>query len=126
MHALKWVVLALALLQGGWLIFDGSRALIGGDYLTPKSGPHAGELGAWSRIVQALGFEPRSTFIKCAHVFIGFAWLVASVVFALRPSLGWWVMFGCAIGSLWYLPIGTLLSLVVIALLLTPQLRSLS
>ena len=125
MPTLKWIVLALALLQGGWLVFDGSRALIVGDYVTPASGPRAGQLGPWSRIVSALGFEPRSTVIKCLHLFLGIAWVIALVVFAVRPASGWWAVLCCSVASLWYLPIGTVLSIVVIALLLTPQIRSL-
>lgn len=126
MHTLKWIVLTLALCQGGWLAFDGGRALVVGDYLTPSSGPYAGQLGPWSRIVSALGVEPRSTPIKCLHLVLGIAWLVGLIIFVLRPSAGWWVMLGCAAVSLWYLPVGTFLSLIVIALLLAPQIRSLS
>ncbi len=125
MHTFKWIILALALLQGGWLLFDGSRALIVGDYVTPSSGPHAGQLGPWSRIVSALGFAPRSTFIKCLHLLLGLAWLVALLVFVLRPASGWWAILGCAVASLWYLPMGTLMSIIVLVLLLTPQIRNL-
>jgi hypothetical protein len=124
MHWLKWVVIALALFQGGWLTFDGGRALVVGDYITPTSGPHAGQLGPWSRIVSALGFEPRSTLIKSLHVVLGIAWLVALLIFWLRPALGWWTLLLCSLGSLWYLPVGTCLSLVQIVLLLTPQIRT--
>ena len=122
---MKWVILTLALLQGGWLVFDGSRALVVGDYVTPASGRRAGQLGPWSRIVSALGFEPRSTLIKCLHLVLGIAWLIALIVFAVRPASGWWAVLCCAIASLWYLPIGTVLSIVVITLLLTPQMRNL-
>ena len=121
MHTLTWIVLVLALLQGGWLVFDGGRALAVGDYVTPSSGLRAGQLGPWSRLVSALGFEPRGTFIKCLHLFLGLAWLVALMVFVLRPATGWWVMLGCGVASLWYLPVGTIASLIVIGLLLTPQ-----
>lgn len=126
MHTLKWIVLALALFQGGWLAFDGGRALVVGDYLTPSSGPRAGLLGPWSGIMSALGVEPRSTPIKCLHLVLGIAWLVGLIILVLRPPTGWWVMLGCAAVSHWHLPVGTLLSLIVIALLLTPQIRSLS
>jgi hypothetical protein len=126
MHALQWIVMALALLQGGWLTFDGSRALAVGDYFTPTSGPRAGELGPWAHFVAAVGLEPRSTFVKSVHVALGIAWLGALVTFAWQPATGWWAMFVCAAASLWYLPIGTVASLVVIGLLLTPQLRKLS
>jgi hypothetical protein len=125
MQVVKWIVLALALFQGGWLTFDGGRALIVGDYVTPASGPRAGQLGAWSRVVSAVGFEPRSAFTKCVHLFLGIAWLMASVDLVVRPASGWWVAFGCGIATLWYLPIGTVVSIIVMLLLLTPQLRSL-
>ena len=122
---MKWIILALALIQGGWLTFDGARALTVGDYVTPASGPRAGQLGSWSRMVSALGFEPRSTGIKCLHLFIGIAWLVSLLTFAVHPASGWWAVLCCAVLSLWYLPMGTVLSLIVIGLLLTPQMRSL-
>jgi hypothetical protein len=125
MQILKWAVLAVALIQGGWLSFDGTRALIVGDYVTPTSGPRAGQLGPWSRVVLALGFEPRGKFIKCLHVVLGIAWLAALVVFVTRPATGWWILLCCSVASLWYLPMGTILSAAVIVLLLTPQIRSL-
>jgi hypothetical protein len=121
---LKWIVLALALIQGGWLVFDGSRALIVGDYVTPSTGPHAGQLGPWSRIVSAIGLEPRSTFIKCVHLFLGIAWLIGLILFLVRPTAGWWVLLVCGVATLWYLPIGTVASLIVLAMLFTQQLRS--
>ena len=123
MHALKWLVLAIALFQGGWLVFDGTRAFRVGDYTTPTSGPRAGQLGPWSRVVSALGFEPRSAFIKWLHIALGLTWLVAAVVFLVRPSAGWWVLLVAGMASLWYLPLGTLLSAIVLALLWTPALR---
>jgi len=123
MHVLKWLVLAIALFQGGWLVFDGTRALRVGDYITPTSGPRAGQLGPWSRVVAALGFNPRSAFIKWLHVALGLTWLLAAVLFLLRPSAGWWALLGVGIASLWYLPLGTLLSIVVLALLSSPPLR---
>jgi hypothetical protein len=125
MPVLSWFVLALALLQGAWLAFDGSRALAVGEYITPTSGPRAGELGPWARVVEAVGLDPRSTLVKTLHVVLGVAWLGATIMFAWHPATGWWAMLVCAAASLWYLPIGTVASLAVIGLLLTPQLRNL-
>ena len=89
MHWLGWVVLALALVEGGWLAFDGGRALVVGDYVTPKSGQYAGQLGPWAKVVSAVGIEPRSTMMKLIHLAVGLVWLVVMICFALRLPWAW-------------------------------------
>ncbi len=123
MHWLAWIVVFLAFLEGGWLAFDGSRALVAGDYVTPRTGRFAGQLGPWSRVVSAVGIEPRSTLMKSIHVAIGVPWLVVTGAFALGYGRAWWGMLLFAAAGLWYLPFGTLLSVVQIVLLLLPPLR---
>lgn len=123
MHWLGWVVVALAVLEAGWFAFDGGRALIVGDYVTPASGPYAGQLGPWAQLVSAIGIEPRSTLMKSIHLVLGLGWLAVIVCFALRLSGAWWGMVICAAAALWYLPFGTLLSVVQIVLLMLPALR---
>jgi hypothetical protein len=61
MYWARAAVLILVLIEAGWMAFDGSRALVVGDLITPRSG---------------------------------------------------------AIGSLWFVPLGTLFSLLLIVLLL--------
>ena len=117
MHWTGWVVIALALVEGGWLAFDGSTALITGDYVTPKSGSHAGQLGPWSKIVAAVGIEPRSTLMKLIHVALGVIWLAMIVAFISGAPWAWWGMIVCAAAGLWYLPFGTLLSVTQLVLL---------
>lgn len=124
MHWLSWIVIAIGLLLGGWLAFDGSRALIKGDYVTPASGAYAGQLGPWSKLVSAIGIPPRSNLMKTIHVALGVAWLVVIGCFAANASWAWWGVFVCAVLTLWYLPFGTLLSIIQIALLLTPPIRN--
>ncbi len=123
MHWLGWVVLALAVIEAGWLAFDGGRALVVGDYVTPKSGRYAGQLGPWARVVSAVGIEPRSTLMKCIHLALGLSWLVVMICFVLRLPWAWSGMLVCAVLGLWYLPFGTILSVIQIALLLVPALR---
>ena len=125
MTILRLPVLAIAVLIGGWLIFDGSRALIVGDYVTPRSGSSAGQPGPWSHVISALGFEPRSTAIKCLHVVLGLLWLGAAFCFQRSPSSGWVALLITSVCSLWYLPVGTVLSVAEIALLFLPSIRSL-
>ncbi|BBO23554.1 conserved hypothetical protein [Candidatus Nitrosymbiomonas proteolyticus] len=123
MHWLGWIVLALAFIEGGWLAFDGGRALVVGDYVTPTSGQYAGQLGPWAKVVSAVGIEPRSTLMKSIHLGLGVAWLVVMICFALRLPWAWAGMVACAALGLWYLPFGTLLSIVQVVLLLMPALR---
>jgi len=114
---MRWIIIALSLIQGAWLLFDGSRALISGDYTTPSSGPHAGQLGPWAQVVSALGINPRSTGMKVIHVLLGAAWLVAAILAVLQTGGHRWLLLGCSLASLWYLPIGTVFSAVVLILL---------
>ncbi len=123
MQSLRWVVVLLAVLEGSWLAFDGGRALVVGEYVTPSSGSHAGQLGPWSKVVGAVGIEPRSTLMKSIHLVLGLALLVMAVCFAFRLPWAWGGMIVCAALSLWYLPFGTILGLLQIVVLLLPALR---
>lgn len=120
---LLWLVAALALLEGGWFAFDGARTLVLGDYVTPTAGPHAGQLGPWADVVSAVGIEPRSTLMKVVHLGIGGAWLGTVIGFVYRPGHFWLGMVAFATFTLWYLPVGTLLSAVQLGLLFHPDLR---
>jgi hypothetical protein len=110
-------VVALTLLVAGWMTFDGTRALVVGDYVTPGTGSHAGQLGPWQYVVSAIGIAPRSTTMKVIFVIYGLSWLVVAVGFARGALWGWTAMVVAAVASLWYFPVGTLCSLVQLALL---------
>ena len=116
--------MALAALQGGYMLFDGVRALVVGDYVTPKSGPHAGQLGPWAKLVAAIGLEPRSTAMKWIFVAYGVLWLVITVAFALGLPWARLGIFVAAMATLWYLIPGAAISVLVIGLLLVPGVRS--
>lgn len=123
MHWLGWIVVSLAVVEGGWLAFDGGHALVTGDYVTPSSGQHAGQLAPWSKLVSAVGIEPRSTLMKSIHLVLGVVWVVAIFCYIVGVPWAWSAMLVCAVLGLWYLPFGTLLSAVQIAVLLLPALR---
>jgi hypothetical protein len=113
----RWVVIALMALEGGWMLFDGSRALIVGDYVTPASGQYADQLGPWSNLAKAVRIEPRSTLMKSIYAGYGLLALPMSVCLALRLSWAWWGMVVVSILGLWYLPVGTVVNLIVLVLL---------
>jgi len=111
------VTLALAALLGAWMAFDGARALLLGDYVTPASGPYAGQLGPWARLVEAVGLAPRSAPVKLAVLAVGLVWLAAAAAVAARAP---WARRALALAAplaLWYAPFGTLIALAVLALL---------
>ena len=124
MSWLRWIAIVLALFEAGWMTFDGTRAFVVGDYVTPKTGEYAGQLGPWTMLVSAVGIEPRSSLMKAIFVVYGVAWLVFIVCYALGYEWAWWAMLLAAIGTLWYLWIGTAASLIIIALLLISAIRN--
>jgi hypothetical protein len=119
---LRWIIILLALQEAGWMTLDGSRALIVGDYVTPARGRHAGQLGPWSKVATAVGIQPRSTLMKTIFVVYGVVWLLVTTCFMFKFSWAWYGMLTLAVGSLWYLPVGTAFSVIQIGLLLILEL----
>lgn len=122
-NLLSWLVIVLALLDGGFMAFDGTRALISGDYIRPQAGEYAGQLGPWAKLIRKAGIDPESTLMKLIFVLYGFAWLAVIAGFALKKPWGWMAMLVFAAASVWYLWVGTISSLVQIALLLLLRAR---
>ena len=106
------------------MLVDGSRALIVGDYITPKTGEYAGRLGPWANLVEVIGIDPRSTLMKSVFVIFGTTWLAATAAFALGTRWSWALMVAFAVGSLWYLVAGTIASALMLAVLLLPVIRT--
>lgn len=119
---MRRVVVALLVVVGGYMVFDGVRALTVGDYLTPSSGEYAGQLGPWSGLVDAVGIPPRSTPMKVAFVVFGAFHLGAAAHLARSPVAGRRTALLAALSGLWYLPFGTAADAIA-ALLLTTTAR---
>jgi len=111
------MIALLALGEAGYMALDGIRALIVGDYITPGRGRFAGQIGPWSAVVSAIGIAPRSTLMKGIFAAYGLAWLAVIVAYLAGARWAWRAMLLAAVFSLWYLPLGTLFSLLVIGLL---------
>ena len=120
---MRWIVVVLAFAEAGFMVVDGVRALVRGDYFTPSAGDHAGQLGPWAGLVQRIGIDPRSTAMKLVFVLFGGTWLGITAAFALGAPWAWTAMLVFAIASLWYLVPGTIISAVIIALLFLPAVR---
>ncbi len=120
---MKYLICSLALAIGGWLLFDGSRALVTGNYTVPHSGPYAGSLGPWSLLVKAVGVDPVGTTIKVFHVVLGVSWVTGGLLLPRNVSAVWWPLMITALLTLWYLPFGTIAGAAVASLLLSPSMR---
>ena len=120
---LKWSTVGLCLLQGGYMLLDGGRALVVGTYITPSSGDYAGQLGPWARLVSLVGVDPESMWMKLMFVVLGVLWLCLGVAVSAGTTWSWAFGMTLAVGTLWYLVPGTVISVVVLVLLLTPQVR---
>jgi hypothetical protein len=105
------------------MAIDGARALVVGSYITPGSGDHAGRLGPWARVVSGVGIAPESTAMKAGFVLLGVLWLGLALGLATGASWAWPAGIALAVGTLWYLVPGTVLSVIVLVLLLTPPVR---
>mgnify|MGYP000256190086 CR=1 FL=1 len=115
----EWIVFVLLILNAGWMLFDGCHALITGDYVTPSKGEYKGQLGPWTHCVEALGMKPRSTLMKVLFVVFGVVGVAVAIGFVLQCSWARDAACFVAICGLWYLPLGTVLNAVVLALLLS-------
>ena len=118
MHWTRVAILILATIEAGWMALDGIRALVVGDFITPKTGPRAGQLGPWRHLVARVGLNPRGMPMKVIFAVYGLTWLALAIGFSRGASWGWSAMLVAAIGALWFVPVGTLFSVLQIALLL--------
>jgi hypothetical protein len=125
MTILKFAVPLVALLIGSWFIYDGVRAFRKGDYTTSSSGPHAGQLGPWAKLVALVGIDPRGVPMKTVHVLLGVCWIASALLFVAKPHFGWTALVVSSLCSLWYLPIGTVLAVIELGMLFTSQIRNL-
>lgn len=115
---IKWVVVLLAILNFGYMTYDGGRALVKGDYIRPQSGAYAGKLGPWSKIVTKIGMDPESTAMKTVFLIWGLIGLVITFCFVLNMQWATKGLIAMNILSLWYLVPGTISSGLQIILLL--------
>ena len=102
---------ALALISavlGGWMLADGLRVLRTGRYFGPETP------GPWRHVPQAFGVDPFA--LGPVFVGLGAAWLIAAAMH-LTLGLPRPAVVVLAILTLWYLPVGTVLSLAVLAIL---------
>lgn len=114
----KVIVSIIALVTGGWMIFDGAHVLLTGKYFGPE------KPGPWSDLVSAVGLDPFRLGVP--FIALGVLWLLFLAAMLLHQSWAWYGALLTAILTLWYLPVGTVLSVLYIVLLFVfrPKLQS--
>ena len=116
----RWIFF-LVFIIASYMLFDGLRALVYGDYLTPSAGSYAGQLGPWASVISMVGIEPRSMFMKLAFVVYGISTIAMGILFVMKIRWARTGLLTMALLGLWYLPFGTIINLMVIFLLSTKR-----
>lgn len=110
---MKILVTLLAFLNGGFMLADGIYVLLKGKYIGPE------KPGPWANLFYKLQVD----VFKLGPLFIAFgiAWLL--FIIGLWSQQQWAYMLGLivAICTLWYLPAGTLISVIVLIILLAAR-----
>jgi hypothetical protein len=107
---MKLVIIVLGLLNGGFMLLDGIFVSLKSKYIGPeKPGPWAEIFYKFNVDVFRLGW---------LFIFFGLMWL--TWIFALLTNRDWAYSYGIIISilTLWYLPVGTFFSIVILAVLL--------
>jgi hypothetical protein len=108
MGFLRIFIVFLALCEGGYMLVDGLVALATGSYLTPGG---RGELGPWAALVSAAHVDPASRTMHAVFVAFGAAYFGCIAAYLARLRWAGAALAALAAATLWYLPVGTLLSL---------------
>ncbi len=107
---MRYIVIGLSIINGLWMLIDGIFVMTRGKYIGPETP------GPWASVLALTGVD----VFKLGPLFVtfGLAWLVFAGAFLMNG--GWARTFGIvvSIATLWYLPFGTLISILVFILLM--------
>jgi hypothetical protein len=107
---MKTFVAILGLLNGGYMLADGIYVLANGKYIGPE------KPGPWADLFSKMGVDVFS--LGPLFIVFGIAWLVWS--YAIANNRNWGFSFGIllCILTLWYLTVGTAVSIIILVLLI--------
>ena len=107
---MKILITILGFLNGAYMLVDGIFVMLKGKYIGPE------KPGPWSEIFSAANIN----VFKLGPLFIVFGILWLTWLYSLWSARSWSITFGIIISilTLWYLPVGTLLSLIILIVLI--------
>ena len=107
---MKILLAIIAFVNGGFMLLDGIVVMLKGKYIGPE------KPGPWANLFYKLNIN----VFKLGPLFAayGLVWLV--FLYGVLTAQAWAYKLGLVISilTLWYLPVGTLLSLIVLVILL--------
>lgn len=106
---MRSTILLLSLITGLYMLADGIYVLLNGKYIGPE------KPGPWAELFYRMHID----VFRLGPLFIvfGLLWLIFVSGFGSKRRWAYPMGVIMAIATLWYLPLGTLLSLIVLALL---------
>jgi hypothetical protein len=108
----------LGLTSGGWMLFDGVRRMVIGDYVRVN-----GQIGPWRHLFSAMGINPMGMLVAVLFVACGIVRLGATIGLLSSARWGWHAMLLSSVAILWLLPFGTINAVLTILILLVPWTR---
>jgi len=107
---MKILITILGILNGGYMLIDGIYVMLNGKYIGPE------KPGPWSYIFEKMGMDVFK--LSPLFIIIGSIWLL--VIYGLWTNQNWTYGLGITLSilTLWYLPVGTLVSLITLGILL--------
>lgn len=118
MKLLKWIIILLSFSVFGYMTYDGTRGLMVGDYLRPQTGEYTGKLGPWADLVNSVGINPESNFMKWTFIAWGSIGLFIMVSFAMNVKDSERALLILSVLTLWYMMMGTMTCGLIIVLTL--------
>lgn len=107
---MKIFISILGFLNGAYMLADGIFVMLKGKYIGPaKPGP-------WANLFDAAGIN----VFKLGPIFIVFGIVWLTWLYSVWSRYDWSATFGIIISmlTLWYLPVGTIFSLIILGVLL--------
>jgi hypothetical protein len=107
---MKTLITLLGLMNGCYMLFDGIFVMSKGKYIGPE------KPGPWANLFYKFDLN----VFKLGPLFIIYGLLWLTWVFALWTNQTWAFTFGILLSilTLWYLPVGTLFSIIIITILI--------
>ena len=107
---MKILITILGLLNGVYMLIDGIYVMLKGKYIGPE------RPGPWASLFEKMDVN----VFKLGPLFVifGILWLIW--LYGLWTNQSWMITFGIILSilTLWYLPVGTIISIIILLILI--------